>query len=206
MYHYFELAKDLAKKYFIEVILVVVALLLGAGSFALFLNSPTSSTEKVSLQSENVEPTVKKMYAEMSGAVNKPGVYELPAGSRLNNLLKLANGLSDQADTDYFSRNFNLARYIQDQEKVYIPSLDERAKGLFSENLNGQTNNPNSESGKININTASTEELDVLPGIGQITAQKIIDNQPYKTIDELLDKKVVKQNIFDSIKNQITTQ
>ncbi len=206
MHYYLELVKNLAKKYFIEIILVIIALLLGIGSFALFLNSPTASIEKVSLQNEDIEPTVKKMYAEISGAVNKPGVYELPAGSRLNDLLKLAHGLSDQADTDYFSRNFNLARYIQDQEKVYIPSLDERAKGLFSENLNGQTNNPNSESGKININTASIEELDLLPGIGQITAQKIIENKPYQKIDQLLDKKIVKQNIFDSIKNQITAQ
>ncbi len=206
MHYYLELVKNLAKKYFIEVALMAVALLLGIGSFALFLNSPAASAGKMALPSENVEPAVKKMYAEISGAVDKPGVYELPAEARLNDLLKLAQGLSDRADKDYFSRNFNLARYIQDQEKVYIPSLDERAKGLFSENLDGQTNNPNSESGKININAASAEELDLLPGIGQVTAQKIIENKPYQKIDQLLDKKIVKQNIFDSIKNQITAQ
>lgn len=212
MNYYLGLIKQIARKYLIEIVLIVVALVLGIGSFAIFLNSTPPTSEKISFQNDNPKSVNKKMYAEIAGAVVKPGVYELTSETRLNHLLELANGLSDQADKNYFSRNFNLARYIQDQEKVYIPSTGEINQGLFGENQNGQSNvsssttNTADETGKININSASVQELDSLPGIGQVTAQKIIDNKPYQTVDELLTKKVVKQNVFDSIKDKIAVQ
>lgn len=201
MNHYLGFIKQIAGKYLIEIVLIAVAFVLGIGSFAIFLNSAAPATEKVSFQKEESKQVSKKMYAEISGAVVKPGVYELTSETRLNDLLKLAHGLSDQADKNYFSVNFNLAHYIQDQEKVYIPSTSEINQGLYA---SGFPTNTADETGKININTASVEELDPLPGIGKITAQKIIDNRPYQTIDELLTKKVVKQNVFDTIKDQIT--
>ncbi len=212
MNHYFELIKQITRKYLIEIVLIVIALILGIVSFAIFLNSATPTNVKMSFQNDHPKPIAKKMYAEISGAVVKPGIYELPSESRLNDLLKLANGLSNNADKNYFTRNFNLARYVQDQEKVYIPSTNEINQGLFNDNPSVQTNKPSSqtvsagESGKININAASADELDLLPGIGTVTAQKIIDNRPYQAVDELLTKKIVKQNIFDSIKDRVTTE
>lgn len=212
MNYYLGLIKQIARKYLIEIVLIFFALALGIGSFMIFLNSTPPVSEKISFQNDNSKPTNKKMYAEIAGAVVKPGVYELTSETRLNRLLELAHGLSDQADKNYFSRNFNLAHYIQDQEKVYIPTTSEINQGLFGENRNGQpsvSSFPNStadETGKININSSSVQELDSLPGIGQVTAQKLIDNRPYQTIDDLLTKKVVKQNVFDSIKDKITIQ
>lgn len=61
------------------------------------------------------------------------------------------------------------------------------------------------QSGLININTASSVELDLLPQIGEKTAQKIIENRPYEQIDELKTKKIVSKNLFEKIKNMIST-
>lgn len=209
MNYYLDLVRQKTRKYIVEVILIVVALVVGVGSFVLFLKSSIEipPKNKISFQDESDKPSSKKIYAEISGAVVKPGVYELKIDSRLNDLLELAEGLSKQADKSYFARNFNLARYIQDQEKVYIPSTEEITKGFFSENdpLQPAYQNSSAEKeGKININSASEKELDSLPGIGQVTAQKIIDNRPYQSVEELLDKKIVKQNVYESIKEQIT--
>jgi competence protein ComEA len=210
--YYLELVKNLVKKYWFELILIFIALLLALGSFAFFLNSPTLTVEKIPLQKQSESSEEKKFMVEIAGAVNEPGIYQLSTGARLNDLLKLAQGLSDQADKLYFARNFNLARYVQDQEKVYIPSKQEITQGQF--NQNGQaigTNSPTlpteatgKQSEKVDLNSASLEELDSLPGVGQVTAQKIIDNRPYQKIDDLLSKKIVKQNVFDTIKEKVS--
>lgn len=211
MNRYFEVAKQIGKKYLIEIILITVALLLGVASFVIFLNSSSAPPDQISFADEQTKAVPQKMFAEIAGAVAKPGVYELKTGSRLNDLLKIASGLSEQADKDYFARNFNLAAYIQDQQKIYIPTVLEVYQGLFNENQQNEQSNtmtPQTETGdslgKININNSSESELDVLPGVGAVTAQKIIDNRPYQSVDELLSKKVVSQKVFDSIKDQIT--
>lgn len=189
---------------------MTIALLLAIGSFVIFMNSSIAPPpEKITFQDNETEPMAKKIYAEISGAVVKPGVYELKSDARLEDLLELARGLSDQADKTFFARNFNLARYVQDQEKVYIPSSTEVVQGIFSQNQNLQSGGSNAqptaagEAEKININTASESELDTLPGIGEVTAQKIINGRPYQTVDELLSKKIVGQSVFDRIKEQI---
>jgi len=152
---------------------------------------------------------------DIAGAVNKPGVYEVTVGARLKDAINLAEGITTEAEINFFNRNFNLARYVTDQEKIYIPSLFEINNGLFveasrtldyinpaptshrsGENLVGATT-------KTNINFASIDELDKLPGIGKITADKIIQNRPYKSIEELLTKKIVNKNVWEKIKNLV---
>ncbi len=207
MNYYQQVLKNFLQKYLWELILILIAVVLALGSFALFLNSPPKKIEKVPVQKSQEIKTESKITVEIAGAVNGPGIYQLSTGSRLNDLLKLARGLSDQADKLYFARNFNLAKYVADQEKVYIPSRQEITQGLFSQNDNFLRQDSQSgaadESEKVDLNSASSDELDALSGIGEVTAQKIIDNRPYKTIDDLITKKVVKQNVFDSIKNQL---
>jgi len=134
---------------------------------------------------------------DIEGAVVKPGVYKLPAGSIIQDALVLSQGLSEEADRDFVSKNINLAAKILDGAKIYIPKIGESA-------ATSQASGSDSVSGLININTASADALDTLPGIGPVTADKIINNRPYATINELLDKKVVSSKVFTQIKDKIT--
>ena len=205
-------------KYKIESILIVASILIAITSFVIFLKSSQPESNKPSFKlNQNSSRTKTQLVAEVSGAVKKPGVYELFSGARIKDLIARAGGLSDSADQKFFSRNFNLARYLLDQEKVYVPSIDEVANGVFVEtqktidfsqpqamNFQQQAINP-IDSNLININAASLDQLDSLSGVGKTTAQKIIDGRPYQSVEDLINKKIVKQNIFDQIKDQLTT-
>lgn len=201
---------EVFKRYRVEAILIVAALILSVFSVAVFLSE--KETEEAPIQVTRANEGPKELVFEVSGAVVKPGVYKAKQGARLADALSKAGGLSQEADKEFFSRNFNLSRYISDQEKIYIPSKQEVLRGLFKENqqtlLPQQTTNnqisQDSTSSKININSASLKELDSLPGVGEITAQKIIQQRPYSTVDELLTKKAVSQKVFDDIKALIS--
>ncbi len=125
----------------------------------------------------------------------------MPQQSRIQDSLVAAGGLSAQADRVYISKNLNLATKLTDGAKVYIPFAGE-AVG------NGQALNSSSSvdtvSGLINVNTSSQVGLESLPGIGPVTAQKIIAGRPYGSIQELLNKKIVGVKVFDQIKDKIT--
>lgn len=134
-----------------------------------------------------------KISIDISGAVVSPGVYALPAGSRVLDGLKAAGGLSTEADSDWVAKNLNLATVLKDADKLYLPK-------------SGEVISTKSGSRLININTASQDELDSLPGVGLSTAKKIVDARPYSAIEELVAKKVVGQTLFQKIKDQITTR
>lgn len=199
------------KKYLIEIVILTIALIIAVISLTIFLKSQEDSSSSIIFQkTENQSST--KIYVDVSGSVNKPDLYEATNNTRLKELIQKAGGLSDNADKDFFNRNFNLARIVVDQEKIYIPSVWEVQNGYFTENpqtlnyLYPLVNNQKSltNDSLININSASIEELDALPGIGKITAQKIIDNRPFKALEELIDKKIVNKSVFENIKNLIT--
>ncbi|MCX6816266.1 MAG: helix-hairpin-helix domain-containing protein [Candidatus Beckwithbacteria bacterium] len=138
-----------------------------------------------------------EIFVDVAGAVEKPGVYQLSSNSRVNDVLVVAGGLGAKADREWVSQNLNLAQKLTDGQKIYIPSQEEVVKdGPSSEIYKGPS--------FVNINMATGAELDTLYGVGPATAQKIIDNRPYASTEELLTKKVVKSNVYESIKNQIT--
>ncbi len=133
----------------------------------------------------------------LSGAVAKPGLYQLPVGARLNEAIAQAGGLTDEADADFIDKTLNLAAIVKDGAKIYIPRQGEK-------NQSSAVAGTVSINGLISINSASKIELETLPDIGSVRAQKIIDNRPYQTLEELVEKKVVSQSIFDKIKDKIT--
>jgi competence protein ComEA len=210
------------KRYQVEVFLLSLAFIITIISLILYQKneSPESNLIKEtqsSYQKEN--SSQRKIFVDIAGAVNNPGMHEATLGARLKDILTLAGGLSDEADRIFFQRNFNLARIVTDQEKIYIPSSWEINSGIFIENSRTldyispqnitQTeavsqNSPQNINEKISLNQASIEELDTLPGIGKVTAQKIINNRPYQSIDELLTKKVVGKSTFEKIKDLIS--
>lgn len=218
-----KILKKISKKYPIEIFLLISALILTliSGIFYFKDSSSTQEDEEIFQEknSHQENQILEKIFVEIAGAVEKPDVYEVTPGARLKDVLIKAGGLSPQADRDFFYRNFNLAKIVNDQEKFYIPSTDEINSGLFKEILQTldytQTKQPivlgnskelvkNNNNQLININTATMEELDSLPGVGKVTAQKIIQNRPYFSIEDLLNKKVVGKSVFEKIKNLIT--
>jgi len=198
------------KKYRIEIFLLITALIAALISLFIFLNSSNNKNEEEIISENKVDFAPEKIMVDIQGAVEKPDVYEVSSGARLKDVLILAGGLSAEADRVFFSRHFNLAKKVADQEKYYIPSNEEVQTGLIKQSeqtLNyNQTGNQegNNQSSLININTASIEELDQLPGIGKVTAQKIIQNRPYQNIEELATKKIVNKSVYEKIKNLIT--
>ncbi len=201
------------KRFILEIILLSLAVLLTVFSFVLYRNTTLET-----LHDEHITPTqsathIPSLMAELSGAVTHPGVYSLPEGSRIKDLLNKAGGLLKEADKTYISRNINQARYLVDQEKLYIPTIQEVTDGIVSERkidfdyLSPQQSvaheNSPSVQGKIHINTATGEELDSLPGVGESTVNKIINGRPFNSLHDLLGNKIVTQNVFTQIKDLI---
>lgn len=202
------------KKYKIEIILLIFAATIAFISVGIYFTSQKETAEeKVIFEKKETSPSSLKIFVDIAGAVEKPDVYEVTIGARLKDVLVMAGGLSADADRQFFNRNFNLAKILSDQEKIYIPSTGEIQTGLFLENQRTldytsptTPNIQNQTSSLININTASLEELDQLPGVGKVTAQKIIQNRPYQSVEELLTKKVLKKNLYEKIKDSLTAK
>lgn len=157
---------------------------------------PEKSFEILGADSEASQAgkTTQTIFVDLEGAVVNPGVYELKAESRVADLLERAGGLLDKADQEYVSKVINKAQRLSDGVKIYIPFKGEKVENSFSE----------SQSGLININSASAKDLETLNGVGEKTAEKIIDNRPYSSVEELVDKKVVSQSVFEKIKEEIS--
>lgn len=157
-----------------------------------------SSSEDIKIIEVEQEETVSAatIMVDVGGAVIKPGIYQLSSDSRVNDALIMSGGLAKDADRDRISQNVNLAAKLTDGAKIYLPFLGEEETVKDSPSLR--------KGESLNINTATLAELDQLWGIGPVTGQKIIDNRPYAKIEELLDKKIVKTNVYDAIKDKIT--
>jgi len=139
---------------------------------------------------------------DIEGAVSKPGVYELREGSRVDDLLEYAGGLSRDADEEWVAKTLNRADFLSDGAKFFIPK-----KGASSgaSETGGVGNSSGTVLGTyISVNTASEKELDSLPGVGPVTSQKIISGRPYQRLEELLEKKIVGQSVWEKIRPKIT--
>ena len=150
------------------------------------------------------------------GAVANPGTYELAYESRVEAAIVAAGGFGNDAHAEVV----NLALPLQDGSQVYVPSNVETAvptPPIVSLPLSnqaaansGQGGLPESTGGPININTASLDALQTLPGIGPSTAQKIInyreENGPFAEIEEIMDVSGIGEGKFDKIKDEITVK
>ncbi|WP_313628947.1 helix-hairpin-helix domain-containing protein [Enterococcus italicus] len=134
---------------------------------------------------------------DIKGAVKKPGVYELPVNARLHELVNVAGGLTDDAE----DRQVNMAIVLADQQLVYIPRKGETVEQT---NLPPQVGNES----KVNINTASAEELQTLTGIGEKKAQAIIDyrtqNGNFQSIDQLTEVDGFGEKTVEKLRDSIT--
>lgn len=136
----------------------------------------------------------------ISGQVYNPGLIELEMGKRVNDAVEMAGGLKKDADMD----RINLAKKLEDEEKIYIPKIGE---DLPNELENSTTTTTNSkESGKIDINTCTKGELVTLPGIGDVLADRILDyrtSNKFIKIEDIMNVSGIGEKKFDSIKDLI---
>lgn len=148
--------------------LMLSILLLSLGLMGCGDKSYLQTGEEEQTKIQNIEDVSKQAddtmqetyYVQVNGAVNKPGVYDLPAGSRVCHAIKKAGGLREDA----CATELNQARVLTDGEMIYICTQEE----------NREKDKAGADDGKININTADVEELTKLPGIGETRAQTII--------------------------------
>ena len=151
--------------------------------------------------------TIALLIVDVRGAVNKPGVYTLTVGSRVQDALTAAGDVLGNADT----RALNLARKLNDGEQIYVPLVGEATIAPpTAAAKSSAARTPTAPLGKININTATLEQLDTLPGIGPAIAQRIIDyrtqNGDFKKIDDLKNVRGIGDVMFDQIKDLVTLQ
>jgi competence protein ComEA len=185
------------------IIVGVVAAVVAASSTALaiaFLDARSAPPIVISDPPSSIVVSVE-------GAVSRPGVYTLPSGSRVNDALVAAGGVRTDADLT----TLNLAARLRDGQRLIVPSVSAAlADGLTAPGASPVPSQAPQEapSGRININTATIEELDTLPGIGQAKAQAIVEYRtthgPFRTVDELVLVDGISPAMLDRLRPLIT--
>jgi competence protein ComEA len=189
----------------------VVGGLLGAGLLYLVTRPPRG--EAIQLLPP---PTPLPLWVHVSGAVLKPGVYQLPDGCRVQEAIQAAGGMSEEANPE----TVNLAAFIQDGERIWIPyqilpvetggspSQPSRAGGSDFPGSGVLPDPVGTPTGPLNVNTASQTDLEKLPGIGPVIAERIIAfrqvNGPFTRVEQLLDVPGIGPTKFEEIKDLIS--
>ena len=191
--------KTLFKMLSIILILLIAVILRihDADKADISIESAEPSEETEYSEESSVQPQV--IFVDIGGAVEEPGVYEVAKDTRLFEVIEMAGGLSEDADPDHVNR----ASFVEDGQKIIIPVkgseyTDDRTAAAFS---------PEADSGLININTASADELKTLSGIGDVTAEKIIEyrsSTAFKSKEDIMSVDGIGSKTYEKIKDDIT--
>lgn len=164
----------------------------------------SNGKEEVWLEAEakpQKEEETDIIYVQVSGAVNHPGVYELPLGSRVFQALELAGGMTQEAQ----EKSINQAQTLEDGQMIWVPTAEEAA--ALPEQ---QPESLAKDDGKVNLNTATKEELQTLPGIGEAKAQSIVawreEHGSFTQIEDIMKIEGIKEGVFSKIKDCVKVQ
>ena len=195
------------------VLAVIVIILVGRVMMA------SSTKEKVmvtnAVNTTRVEETTTMMpqncYVDIKGEVLRPGVYEFSCESRIQEVIKKAGGFTEEAD----ETKINLAQKITDQMQMIVPNVQSKQEGGVTDGNyeKGNSSNmilSNAKQGKVNINTATLEELQTIKGIGKKKAEAILqyrkEHGPFRTKEDLLEVKGIGKKPLEAIESQVTFQ
>ena len=175
------------------VLIVVLAAVLAAGIAVLVAERDDGPA---ALEITSLDPAARgPMEVYITGAVAEPGVYEVEDGDRVVDVLMEAGGPAPEADLE----RVNLAQRLEDEDRIVVPRQGE---ALASSDGAGAAR------GVVNINTASAEELDALPGIGEVYSQRIVDSRTfdglYNSIEDLLTRDLIPNGTFNQIRELIS--
>ncbi|TMR68282.1 ComEA family DNA-binding protein [Streptococcus pseudopneumoniae] len=199
-----------------KIIVICTGLGLLVGGFFLLKPAPQTPVKETNLQAEvaavsKVSSTEKEekegpveqdlITVDVKGAVKAPGIYDLPVGSRVNDAVQKAGGLTEQAD----SKSLNLAQKVSDEAMVYVPTKGEESA---SQQAGSGAPSSTSKEKKVNLNKASLEELKQVKGLGGKRAQDIIDhresNGKFKSVDELKKVSGIGAKTIEKLKDYVT--
>ncbi len=223
---------DQIKDWLLDKKVYVVAVVLAAGAFFYWQQKPQPADNSALLSQTKLQSSSQsaasrqtgassassaasgKVVCDISGAVKEEGVYTLKSGSRLQDLIDAAGGLTSRAQIKAINRSL----LLQDQDKVYIPYKGEKtaaaptagmaSNAAASSSSSSSSPAASSAAGKVNLNTATAADLQKLNGIGEKKAEQIIAYREqkggFKSIDELKEVSGIGDKIFDALKDQIT--
>ncbi|HSL97272.1 MAG TPA: ComEA family DNA-binding protein [Candidatus Deferrimicrobiaceae bacterium] len=183
---------------------LVVAVAVGALAVAIAIGGPRGSV----VGPPSADPGGRidaetELVVEVAGAVIRPGVYRLPGGSRVGDAVAAAGGFSPRVAVAVGGGALNLAAALHDGERVVVPSRDDPVandSGAAGGSAAGVT-------GRINVNAATQAELESLPGIGPVTAGKILASRadaPFRSVNELRERGLVGPSTFEKIRDLVT--
>ena len=171
----------------------------------LSLDENTITSESISADiTPSIMNSPASIFIDVGGEVRNPGVVELETGARVYQAIAQAGGVTAEADL----APVNQAMVLSDGDKIYIPKYEETTQSQASAHMGASfITNSTQVSGKININSATLQELQTLSGIGPVTAQKIIDyrneNGKFVELHHLMDVPGIGEKTFDSLKDSI---
>jgi competence protein ComEA len=142
---------------------------------------------------------------DVEGGVRAPGVRELPTGSRVADAIAAAGGYADDADLAATAATINLAQPLTDGEQVIVPRIGDNAQPVGS--IAAAAGGAGGGGGLVNVNTATPEELEALPGIGAVTVQKIVaarQERPFASLEEMVERGVIHHGQLEDIRELAT--
>ncbi|EHJ53185.1 helix-hairpin-helix domain-containing protein [Streptococcus macacae] len=217
-----ELIDRLKEKRVLYSILGVILILCLLGCF-LFFSYDKSDDKLSSLKSQSsqiISKTAEKkeekkpsahssttITVDIKGAVRHQGVYTLPADSRVNDIIRIAGGLTAEADR----KSVNLAQKLKDESVVYVATKDEKIN-VSDDSIHNHSaaaeKNQDADQKKINLNTATLTELQTISGIGEKRAQDIIDyretNGGFKSVEDLKNISGIGDKTFEKLKDMVS--
>ena len=218
------------KKTIIGISIILISLLIAAITYCFNQTEIVSAeTNLIEIKNENKKAeTNKKIKVEIKGAINNPGVYELDDNSRVIDVINIAGGLTENADTSLVSlskkindemviiiytreeiENYNNSKIKTEYVYIEVPSCPDKVNEACIEEYKEEKQETEEETNNlININTASIDELTKLSGIGEAKAKLIIEyreqNGKFKEIKELTNVKGIGDSLIEKVKDNIT--
>ena len=165
--------------------------------------STSSSASDLKTERSSSQTETQKVFVDIKGAVKNEGVYEISNGSRVTDVIKVAGGFTEDAD----KKSVNLAQKLTDEAVIYVAKVGEAATPTTNSQTTSNTS-AETNSNKINLNTATLSELQTISGIGAKRAQDIIDyrdaNGGFSSVDDLANVSGIGEKTLEKLKSEVT--